>query len=534
MKRWSFFLLLLSVLTVQQAMHALVPPKVTVMVILDQFAYHYATKLKEHFRYGFREMLDNGVVYENAYHPHGIPETTPGHNAFNTGVVPKHHGAISNKWFTLDGKKVHYGSGGKALSAHHTQVEGFSDQFVLSSNKQQKKSVVSLGLKERSALSTANKMGKAIWFDTKKAHFTSNENFFKTPPSWLTRFNKRHSVEKLTTISWKTMYKRQDNEYKFPFIDDYSAAVYPFTMANNSRIPLIKKGKRNFKLFLQTPVSSQHLFELAQSYLTNNLAKRSREQVVLWLCVSNLDLLGHMYGPDSLEVTDMLYHLDKQLLKFIKFTQRRYGKHNVLFVLSGDHGIQPIQEVMVKKGIKTARRINAKKLMQKMNTEIEKKFDVKNIVSHFSTTYFVFDHKQFDSLAEQDKQEILTDLKGILHKTPGIKKVWARHELEQEQYPFDALENFYKNHLHYNSAMDLICMPDPYCLITNYPTGCSHSTPYEYDTHVPLIFYAKGLLKPKTIHQKVWIPQVPVTLSRIHHISKPSTSTFNELPGIFS
>lgn len=521
-------------LIVQQPLHSLTPPKLTVMVILDQFAYHYLIKLRKNFQYGFREMLDNGIVYENAYHPHGIPETSPGHNAFNTGVLPKDHGVVGNKWFTPNGTSVRYGSGKEHESSYQTKVEGFSDHFVLSSNKQQKRTVFSLGLKSRSTISTANKLGKAIWFDEQNAQFSTNKDYFKQSPSWLTRFNRKHDVSKLTSIGWETLYNRNSQEYQYPFIDDYSAAVYPFKMANNNNISLVKKGKKKFKYFLQTPESSKHLFSLAETFLSNNLAKKSSDQTVLWLCVSNLDLLGHMYGPDSLEAIDMLYHLDKQLLKFIKFTQRRYKKHNVMFVLSGDHGIQPIQEVMVKKGIKSAKRINAKKLIKKMNALIEEKFDIKDIVANFATTYFVLNHKTFDELEKQDQSEILDELRNFLNKIPGIKKTWTRSELEKKQYVFGSLESFYKNHLSHKNAMDLICMPDPYCLLTNYPTGASHSTPYEYDTHVPLIFYAKGLLKPKTIRKKVWIPQVPITLSRLHGISKPSASTFHELPGIFS
>jgi len=106
-------------------------------------------------------------------------------------------------------------------------------------------------------------------------------------------------------------------------------------------------------------------------------------------------------------------------------------------------------------------------------------------------------------------------------------------ELEQAIFKPSDLEYFYKNQLHHDRRIDIMCMPETYCLITNYPTGCSHCTPYDYDTHVPLVFYLKKQLEHKTIKQKVWSPQIPVTLAELLNISKPSATPFNSLPGIF-
>ena len=74
-------------------------PRVTVVMIIDQFAYHYIPKLKKHLHHGLSELLSKGIVYTNAYHAHGIPETTPGHHALSSATLPKDHGAIAYQWF---------------------------------------------------------------------------------------------------------------------------------------------------------------------------------------------------------------------------------------------------------------------------------------------------------------------------------------------------------------------------------------------------------------------------------------------------
>ena len=96
----------------------------------------------------------------------------------------------------------------------------------------------------------------------------------------------------------------------------------------------------------------------------------------------------------------------------------------------------------------------------------------------------------------------------------------------------DYLENFYKNQLYEGRSGDIICMPQPYCQITKYPTGTSHSSPYDYDTHVPLVLYQQGRFGRQTIRSKVWMQQLPITLAHILGVQRPSASTFATLPGI--
>ena len=75
-------------------------------------------------------------------------------------------------------------------------------------------------------------------------------------------------------------------------------------------------------------------------------------------------------------------------------------------------------------------------------------------------------------------------------------------------------------------------MVEPYCQITHYPKGTSHLSPYEYDTHVPLVMYQKNRIGHNVIHDKVWVPQLPTTLAYLLNIARPSASTYQILPGV--
>jgi predicted AlkP superfamily pyrophosphatase or phosphodiesterase len=519
-------------------------PKLTVVVVIDQFAYFYITKLKKYFKYGFKDFLENGIVYENAYHPHGIPETATGHNAISTGTMPAYHGIISNAWLMSDGEKIKYPNDPskdafvfgrekkkRGKSNKLTLVDGISDQFKFAGNVDEKHLVFSISLKDRAAIGMANKTGKAIWFDCQQGCFSSSKKYFRKLPRWVTKFNDK-KVKNIKKLTWKSFYDESGPEYNFPFIKNYDYASFDFRLATSKPIEIDLLKPMPLNLFLKMPHSSQCLFDLSKDCLDTNFDADSNDKMLLWISLSNFDLVGHFYGPDSFEMTDLVYHLDKQIKDFTEIVYKKYGQENVLFVLTADHGVQPIQELEYKKGNTLAKRILAKPLIKEMNDLVSKKFNVEKIVKMFDASFFYLNPLKLKKLNFEKKKEILLLLKNYLLSIPGIKNVWTRWELSHKVFKPNSIESFYKNHVGSNRLGDLICQPQPYCLITNYDKGCSHNTGYEYDTHVPLVIYQKGKYENKKITQKVWIPQLAPTMSKMLGCGRPVTSMFPTLPGI--
>lgn len=529
-------------------------PRLTVVIIVDQFAYHYLPKLQNNFRYGLRTLFKEGQVYTQAYHAHGIPETTPGHHAISTGTLPKDHGAILNKWINKEYKKECYVTdpdpnaavfkpqGSSYLdscpekaecgkSCVKTMVDGLSDQFMLASNPPSNRKVFALSLKSHPAIATANRLGKPIWFDETFGGFTSSKKYFCSLPEWVIAFNKAQKFSTRSHVVWRTMCRLQDSMYDFPDIKNYDYAGYNFSLVSLPSIAIDRKLSQPFELYLKTPAASQALIDLAKTCITHNL-KKSSDRMLLWVSLSTLDLVGHIYGPDSIEAIDTLYHVDKQIQDLMNFIHKRIDPKHCLYVLTGDHGIPPMPELMQKRGIPQARRIMAQTLINDMNNMIAKSYSLNNIIKGFEPTYFIINK---ELLAQQDCQKqtaILSALKKFLQDQPGIKSVWTAAELRHLTFQPEQPENHYKTQLYHDRSGDLICMPEPYCQITTYPKGTSHLSPYEYDTHVPLVLYQKRRIAHKIIDEKVWIPQLPVTLAYLLHLARPSASTYAILPGV--
>lgn len=501
-----------------------IKPKLTVVFIIDQFAHHYLPKLNPHFKYAFKTLLYKGVVYHNAYHPHGTPTTATGHATISTGTVARDHGIVLNNWYDAQGETV------KLDSPHELLVDTLSDQCVFSN----KYSVYALSLKQRAAIALAGKLGKAIWFDASAHKFVSSQDYFSQVPEWLTNFNKKQNMQKITQLKWNLFYPQTDKAYKFKYITDY-------THAGNEPIAgkLLTFSSKDTQdedddeeKWERTPYANNTLLKLSKTCLDFHLTHKKNKDLVLWISLSSLDKVGHLYGPDSLEVIDMLYHLDKQLLDFMSYSQKKVGKNNVLFVLTGDHGVAPIPEILQKQGYSTAYRIYTKKLIPKMNALIKDLYGVENIVKTFKTNQFYLNRKLAQTLDAYTKQGILTTLRDFLLDQPGIKHCWLIKELAQAAEPSGYLERYYKNQFNESRVGDLICCPYPYCLIIKYPNGTAHRSMYAYDTHVPLILYQDGMRQKKTVEQKVYITQLAVSLANILEVSHPSASPYAPLPGI--
>lgn len=535
-------------------------PKLTVVMVVDQLAHHHIKKVKPYLQYGFKDLMCNGVVYTNAYHAHGIPETTPGHHALSTGTFPKDHGAVTNQWVDIQCKKVAYDedtSEDAALltnptcrhdgrSCKKTMIDGLSDQFVLRSTESIPNKVFALALKSYPAIAMANRLGKAIWFDEKRGVFTSSKKYFSKLPDWVSAFNTSVTYDQLKKSKWQLLYNEDSDAYDFPYIKNYDFAGAPHSLVGrtlidkqensnkekNKNSPKSKYLDSPYKFFVLSPFSSSALLNLAKKCIETNIDKQHDNTMLLWVSLSNFDLAGHIYGPDSLEITDMLYQIDKQIQDFMNFLDRFVGEKNYLLVLTSDHGIAPIPEVQKLKGYTEAQRIMVPDLLREINTDLFKTFGIKTLVSCFEPSSFRIDHAVLRKFDAQKKEEIIRHILSYLKQHPGVKNAWTYDELEKTTFQPHDLENYYKNQLYSGRIGDIICQPKPYCLITHYPTGTSHATPYEYDTHVPLILYNKGRLKPKWINDRVWIPQVPVTLAKSLHIPKPSGSPFDPLPGI--
>ena len=542
-----YYLLFIMVSLFQAANLHPKPPRLTIVLIIDQLPYQTLVNLYPHLRSGLKFFIDKGVNYTNAYVPLARPATATAHAGLNTGTYPKDHGIIDNLWFdrqtgtivesdddTATNAAVFspQGTYDYGKSAHHIMIDGLSDQFVLQSKPDAPHQAVSIALKSRSAIATANKLGKAIWFDNKTGFFTSSKAYFDKLPDWLQTFNQKKKIDQLSPVQWKPAYPLASPAYNFNHIGNYTYAKQSTGLVGQP-IPIEKQKSNPYHLFEQTPQANQLVFDLAQEYVSNYMQQQPNNHLLLWVCLSSLDLAGHAYGPESLEVIDMLYHLDQQITHFIDNIQKMVDPQEILFALTADHGTSPIVELLKQKGIPFARRINEQQFINLLNNYIKDKYKITNLVKALQLPNIYLDQPILDSFSPDTQKLLIADLKSFLRKQPEIKQVWTFDELHRACFSAQEIEDYFKKQLFLGRSGSLIIQVYPYVYITPFTKGADHVSPYNYDTHIPLILYQQGKFEQKRIIERVWILQLANTLAQILTIPKPSASTFGLLPKLF-
>lgn len=538
--------------------------RVVIVMVIDQFSAHYIAKLRPFLKGGIGMLAREGVQFVNAFYDHAMPTTGPGHYLLSTGTYGSVNGIVNNKWFDKDGNAVacdddtaknaavfdpegglyKYGK-----SARLSMVDNLSDQLVMHSYPQAGNKVWSLSLKSRAAIAMAGRLGKALWLDEQSGYYTSSKAYFKELPDWLKKFNKQLSAQR--TLLWNLAYPAKSPAYAFDNIQNYKHGSFPVSFlgkpifyrpAKKAAHHSLRKNAHNghellsllsaAELYSATPQANKDLLDLALTTFEKNYSDKKEDRFILWLGLSSLDKIGHAYGPQSLEAIDMIYHIDLQLKKFIEKIYERVTPDKVLFVLTADHGIQPIPELLQEQGFDLARRYVGTDLMHGMNTMIELKYGLSNFFYKFREPQFYANHKIVSTTNQDTLRKIYHDSKEYLTNLPGIRHAWTFEELQNTIFPSYDLDKYLARLLYKGRSGQLFYSVNPYTLIDTHPGGTSHITEYAYDTQVPLIFYQKGRFAHKRITKNVYIPQICVTLATLLDVPRPSAATAQVLPGL--
>ncbi|HBS47752.1 TPA: hypothetical protein DEO28_02045 [Candidatus Dependentiae bacterium] len=515
-------------------------PNLTVVIVIDQLANHKVQQLLPFLKGGIKFLAENGIYYQDATYPYANTSTAPGHATLASGVTPKEHGIVANYWYDEKGKKIKSISdlskkypvfyrdekNTKFKSAANIMVDNLSDQMIMQNSPFNK--VFSLSMKDRAAIGMGGKLGKTIWFDSVVGKFTSSKAYFDELPAWLDAFNNK--VFPVADYFWTLCYHKNSGAYNFDDIGNYAkVAQKPLIGQKIQFFDEAAKDESGHDAFLQSPKSDDVLLGLARECLNKEFENKPKTKFLLWISLSSLDKVGHIFGPDSFEYIDTIYQLDKQIFDFIQFVYSKVNPQKVLFVLTADHGTMSIVENLKKKGM-NAERFDIKKIIENLNVEIEKEFAIKELVKDFKFPQFYLDESKLKDIDMEKRAKILSFIKSILRQHPAIKQCWTASEISSAYYPENSLESVYKNDLFPGRSGQVFCHIYPYMYIEKYDTGTGHTSPYAYSSQVPLVVFQKDKFEHKKVAKRVYVPQLANSLAQVLDVPKPSASTYKALP----
>ena len=222
-------------------------------------------------------------------------------------------------------------------------------------------------------------------------------------------------------------------------------------------------------------------------------------------------------GPDSPEVKEISIRTDKVLAKFFDFLEKRLGMQNVLVVLTADHGVAPLPEVMQARRMPGGR-MTERVVLDSIQKALSDKYGEAEWILGKSGPSPYLNHKLIlDSKLELEEVQQLAAQ--AVRQLPHIARVFTREELRRGQALNDFVGRRVQNGFFYQRASDLFIVPEPYWLFE--AKGTSHGTPWNYDSHVPVIFLGPWF-KAGKYNERAAVNDIAPTLSTLLEIEVPS------------
>ncbi|MFQ5822794.1 MAG: alkaline phosphatase family protein [bacterium] len=523
-------------------------PQLVVLIAIDAFRFDYLTRFEQYFSDGgFKLLLNQGANFTNAHINHFRTSTAPGHTTMLTGAYGYTAGVIDNEWWDRNLHKkfncVEDSNSFLIPVKNHVRREGRSpknllvttvgDELRLSNNFKSK--VIGISYKDRAAILTSGKLANAAyWFDDSSGDFISSSYYMKELLQWVQEFNYRKLPDRYFGRKWEKILDEEAytlaREDDFPHELDYKGMgiVFPHTINGNQD----KSGIDFYKAFAQSPFADEHLSTFANALIENEKLGEDEVTDILTISFTATDRIGHQFGPYSTEMQDQVLRIDRVLETFFSYLDVKIGLRNIAILLTADHGSGPIPEYMARFKV-DAGRVDSETIPEgedsiiiptTVDSALDQKYGSANWVEAFIKpnvylNYEAINHKNLNlSKVERVAAKALTQIK-------GIAGVFTRTQLLAGRFPDNEMSQRVSNQFYPERSGDLIIYNKPYYTISAYKNsvnkGADHETGYDYDTHIPLIFYGKQF-KSGTYSFPVILNDLAPTLSYILGISFPS------------
>jgi predicted AlkP superfamily pyrophosphatase or phosphodiesterase len=484
-------------------------PRLVVVIVIDQFRGDYLERYRSEFGdSGFRFLLDHGAYFSNCNYNYANTRTAPGHSTLFTGAYTDGHGIVSNEWWDQKKKRMVTSvedddtkligiEGDKAgASPHNLMADTLGDELKLAT--QGKSRVFGVSMKDRASVLPAGFAADgAYWIEPQSGAWVTSTYYRSDLPHWVQDFNSSQPA------------KFWDREWK-----DSQGTLLRST-AHRKRKDGSDAGF--YEVIGSTTFGNEYELEFAKQLIVYENIGRGPTTDLLSISLSPNDILGHQAGPDAPEMHQMALDLDHQIADFINFIGHQIGLADVWIALSADHGISPLPEQAKKLRI-PATNLNTSKIEAQINAAIAAKFSPGHSAAYVKLDYPMawLDEDAF-AAAHVREREAETAV-GEAMKQAGMRGYYAKSQLAAGEVPGTALGRKYLNSYSPEGSWYVMGIPEPYTVGAN---GTDHTSPYNYDTHVPLVFY--GLpFQAGTYRTSVEPVDMAATLASLLGINAPT------------
>ncbi len=544
-----FFFALLAVVSISalRAAESPSPPvKLAVVIAVDQMRADYLVRFRPYFgEGGFKRLLEGGADFQEAHYRHAITHTAPGHALMLSGVHADVHGVVGNDWLDRatweavnsmeDAASPLVGidpaemgpvaaarpdKTGRSLKNFNATTVG--DQLKLRYGDKMK--VIAVSNKDRGAMLLGGKYADGAYWD-ENGKFITSKAYRDTLPAWVEAFNAERRCHAMFGKVWDRLrepaiYDAVQGPDDAPGESTDNGLGRTFPRRIDGGKPTITPAF--YLAFDNSPFSAEFLGEFAQRALVEEKLGKHAATDMLCVSFSQVDTAGHSFGPDSQEVMDSMLRLDRVLAALLERIDREVGLKNCVVALTADHGAQPMPERLKAIG---ARMPTERVKGADLDVVVKKALDAAYGELADKETWFTRDNFSYiirpAALAAKKLTavEVAKVIKAGLLSATAVGEVYTREEILAAPAEGESVLAMVRRSFNDIRGRDVQFVLKPYYLMRA-TAGTTHGMPYDYDTHVPIVFFGRGV--PHVVRtERVGVDDLAPTLAGLLGIPAP-------------
>jgi len=519
-------------------------PRLAVVIVVDQMRADFLVRFRPYFgEGGFKRLLEGGADFQDCHYQHAVTKTAPGHATILSGVNARVHGIIANEW--LDRATFVQGNAvedmdsplvglppraGRYPNATLEAKSGRSPRNFLGTTLGDRlkarygaaAKVFGVADKDRSAiLPVGPKADGAYW--TEDGIFVTSTWYRRELPAWVQEFNARRNAAVYFGQTWDRLldpavYDKVQGPDDAPGEQPEDGLPVTFPKKIDGGKPEITPVYYN--AFDHTPWNNELVAEMAERLVEAEQLGQDDTPDLLTIGFSQTDKAGHAYGPDSHEVMDSYVRLDRTLAALLKHLDAKVGLAHCVIVLTADHGVSPLPErIQAEKGAAAAGRIGVADLDAHVKAALDAAFGPLPADLYWAVRDNNGYHLNPAALKARNLtgDRVAETLRDALLAYPQIAAAYTRAQLTSSA-PLDEFGEMTRRSYYPARSADVLYILKPNILTRK--QGTDHGTPYEYDTHVPQLWFGAGI-KPGVHPEPVHVEDIAPTLAGLLGVDLP-------------
>lgn len=545
-RRISFFLFIICQSAAISAQGAYIPPekpRIVVGIVVEQLRYDQLEKFRDRFgEKGIRRLLNEGTFFKNASYNYMLTQSAPAHATISTGSEPSIHGITSDSWYMPLKNEMIYCTqdtqvdpvGGSYEAGLHSPVNllssTFPDELGMASNGRAK--IFSVGLRESSAILSAGHAANGVyWYDNVSGTMMTSNWYIDSLPFWVNDFNVLMLSESYLNNPWTLLNEAKDYADCLPDSNSFESgfngrSYFPYDLKKMSSKGIINT-KRDYSLLRETPFGNSFTRDFALRLIKEEGLGKDEITDFLSISFAATDYIGHRFGPSSVEAADAILRLDQDIARILDYLNDSIGKKNVLVYFTSAHGISEIPAVLEKNRIPTGY-FRQNQAMQLLKSYLNAVFGQGDWVKGYFEKQ-IFLNRVLIEDAKIPLEDIQKKVSRFLIQFSGVSSAYPYSAFEANDFGNGHLKRIVNSFTPQRSGDVIVTLNPGWVEKNDFVTN--HNSPYEYDSHVPLIWYG-WTVNRASVTRKVSITDIAATLSSLCKVPFPNACTgepLNEL-----